>query len=322
MRMTSRKTLPLLVVALAIGLSFGCSSTPKQTQAATGGKAASGTDEQIFIGDTIEKNYDPNVIMKRAEAFFEKEEYAEALVEYQHFLDLHRAHVLSSYAQFKIGMSHFKMSKSIDRDTAPITKAQEAFEKLLKEYPGNKYQAEAVEKIKACNDLMAQAYYFVGQFYYRRESYLAAAYRFESIVKKFPEMDVAPDALYYLALSYSELGANDWAHDKLVQLAQQYPNHKHQQASKVLLAKVDAKLPPGTVLAKAAPAPAPANVPGLPSAATSTPTPVVAQAPAPISPTAGASSSLPPVAQSLTAVSTKSAPFTPHVTLCRIGSWC
>ena len=45
----------------------GCSSKPKTTPE---GKAVSGTDEQIFLGDTIEKNYDPNVIMKRGEAFF------------------------------------------------------------------------------------------------------------------------------------------------------------------------------------------------------------------------------------------------------------
>lgn len=315
MRIT-RMTAPFLLLALAVGLSVGCSSTPKQTAAA--GKSASGTDEQIFIGDTIEKNYDPNVILKRAESFFDKEEYAEALVEYQHFLDLHRAHVLSPYAQFKIGMSFFKMSASIDRDPAPIIKAQGAFEKLLHEYPGSKYQAEAVEKIKACNDLMAQTYYFVGQFYYRRESYLAAAYRFESIVKKFPEMEVAPDALYYLALSYSELGANDWAHDKLVQLAQQYPHHKHQEESKTLLAKVDAKLPPDAMLAKAQPAPASSDT----AATDPRPAAVVAQTPAPTSPLVGATTSLPPGAQALTAVSTKASPLTPQVTLCRIGSWC
>lgn len=316
---SGRISVPFFLLALAIGLSVGCSSTPKQTQqAAAGGKSASGTDEQIFIGDTVEKNYDPNVILKRAEAFYDKDEYAEALVEYGHFLDLHRAHVLSAYAQYKIGMSYFKMSKSIDRDPAPILKAQAAFEKLLKEYPGSKYQVEAIDKIKACDGLMAQTYYFVGQFYLRRESYLAAAYRFESIVKKFPEMDVAPDALYYLALAYSELGANDWAHERLVQLAQQYPSNKHQKESKTLLAKVDAKLPPGTVLAKAQMPPTPSQ----PAPKDLPPAPLVAQAPAPISPVGGSVSPLPSGTQGLTAVSTKASSITPQVTLCRIGSWC
>jgi len=306
----------VLILTLALSLSFGCSSAHKQTSA--GGKSPSGTDEQIFIGDTIEKNYDPNVIMKRAEAFFDKEEYAEALVEYQHFLDMHRAHVLAPYAQFKIGMSHFKSSKSIDRDPAPILKAQEAFEKLIKEYPGSKYQADAIDTIKSCNDLMAQAYYFVGQFYYRRDSFLAAAYRFESILKKFPDMAVAPDALYYLALSYHELGANDWARDKLVQLAQQYPTNKHQAAGQKLLAKLNTLLPPDTALAKARPAPA-SDAPG---ASDLKPAAVVAQASVSDIPAAQAAASLPRGGLALTAVSTQASSMVPQATLCRIGSWC
>ena len=87
--------------------SNGCSSKPKTTAE---GKPVSGTDEQIFLGDTIEKNYDPNVIMKRGEAFFDKEEYAEAIVEFQHFLELHRAHQLAVYAQFRMAESHLRMA--------------------------------------------------------------------------------------------------------------------------------------------------------------------------------------------------------------------
>ena len=103
-----------------------CSSTPKNQDTAK--KALSGTDEQIFLGDTMKKNYDPNVIMKRGEAFFEREEYAEAIVEYNHFLDLHRTHILASYAAFRIRESQMKLTKGIQRDPGPIQKALEAFE--------------------------------------------------------------------------------------------------------------------------------------------------------------------------------------------------
>ena len=75
----------------------------------------SSTDEQIFVGDSIEMNYDPNVIMKRAESFFDKESYAEAVVEYKHFLDLHQNHTLAPYAQYKIGVSHYKQYQTVDR---------------------------------------------------------------------------------------------------------------------------------------------------------------------------------------------------------------
>ncbi|MBI3604157.1 MAG: hypothetical protein HY205_06880, partial [Nitrospirae bacterium] len=42
----------LLIVVAAVGLSVGCSSTKKQSTATA--KPVSGTDEQIFIGDTVE----------------------------------------------------------------------------------------------------------------------------------------------------------------------------------------------------------------------------------------------------------------------------
>src|SRR5512144_3060624 len=111
------RTLLLTLSTAALCLLVACSSTPKGDPTAK--KAMSGTDESIFLGDTIEKNYDPNVIMKRGEAFFEKEEYAEAIVEYSHFLDLHRTHILAPYAAFRIGETHFKMAKSIDREQEP-----------------------------------------------------------------------------------------------------------------------------------------------------------------------------------------------------------
>ncbi|MEO8326699.1 MAG: hypothetical protein ABI618_12665, partial [Nitrospirota bacterium] len=97
----------LILFFTALVMIAGCSSTPKPTDT-TSKQAVSSTDEQIFVGDSVEMNYDPNVIMKRAESFFDKESYAESIVEYKHFLDLHRNHVLAPYAQYKIGVSHFK----------------------------------------------------------------------------------------------------------------------------------------------------------------------------------------------------------------------
>ena len=284
-------------------LALGCSSTPKEKPVA-GSKAVGGTDEQIFLGDTIEKNYDPNVIMKRGEAFFEKEEYAEALVEYNHFLDLHKTHVLAPYAAFRIGESHFKMAKSIDRDPEPLTKAIAALERMRKDFPGSRYDAQAQQKIQECHDWLAQMHLLVGQFYYRRESYLAAAHRFEQIMKIYPDKPVAPDALYFLAKTYHKLGADDWAADNLTLLAEKYPNSKVAADGRSLMAKLDVKSP-DTLIAKdstatpfsdARPYAHPGKEPELPSPNTAT--------------TLG----------SLTLPSTNA--LGQSFTACRLGAWC
>ena len=250
-----RRTLTLAMSVMAACLLLSCSSSPK-TGDPTSKKALSGTDESIFLGDTIEKNYDPNVIMKRGEAFFEKEEFAEAIVEYNHFLDLHRNHMLASYAAFRIGESQMKRAKGIDRDPEPIQKAIDSFEKLRRDYPGSRYDAQAVEKLQECQDLLAQMHLFVGQFYYRRGSFLAAAHRFEQIMKIYPDKSVAPDALYFLALSYHDLGADDWASEKLTLLAEKYPSSAHSGDGKKLLAKIVKSQPPVAIAKKPEAAPA------------------------------------------------------------------
>jgi outer membrane protein assembly factor BamD len=298
-------------MAVALGLCItafcvmtACSSTPKNQ--GTAKKSLSDTDEQIFLGgDGIKKNYDPNVIMKRGEAFFEKEEYAEAIVEYTHFLDLHRVHVLAPYATFRIGESQIKLAKGIQRDPSPIQKAIEAFEKLRKDFPGSRYDGPALQKIQECHDLLAQTHLFVGEFYYRRGSYLAAAHRFEEIMKLYPDKAVAPDALYFLALSYHDLGADDWASEKLTLLAEKYPGTAHSSEGKSLLAKIEKEKPTTVLALKAEPAPS-TNAPAPPPSEN------------PPSFAAGLIPSVPTASFRLPSATALSQPFVS----CRLGAWC
>ncbi len=293
-------------LAVMLGLlcfGGGCSSKPKPTAE---GKPVSGTDEQIFLGDTIEKNYDPNVIMKRGEAFFDKEEFAEAIVEYQHFLELHRAHQLAVYAQFRLAESHLRMGKSIDRDPEPIQKAITAFEKLRKDFPGSKYEAQALQRLADCHDWLAQTHLFVGQFYYRRSSYLAAAHRFDLIMKDYPDKKVAPEALYYLALTYQELGANDWATEKLQLLVEKYPNSDVAGSGRRLLAKLETKSSPAA-LAASKDATSPNNQPSDTLLATSVPSSNFS---------ASASSAVPDLKP------TPSVSLAQPFVSCRLGAWC
>ncbi|MGH7217413.1 MAG: outer membrane protein assembly factor BamD [Nitrospiraceae bacterium] len=301
---------PALRMTVAVGLCVtafcvitACSSTPQKQETAK--KVLRGTDEQIFMGDGIKKNYDPNVIMKRGEAYFDREEYPEAIVEYTHFLELHRTHILASYAVFRIGESQMKLTKGIQRDPSPIQKALEAFEKLRKDFPGSRYDGPALQKIQECHDLMAQTHLFVGQFYYRRGSFLAAAHRFQQIMKLYPDKAVAPDALYFLALSYHDLGANDWASEQLTLLAEKYPGSAHSSEARSLLAKIGAEKP-APVLAKKA-EPTPASTPSTASASRSQP-----------SLAAGLIASDPAGSFRLPSATSLSQSFVS----CRLGAWC
>ena len=238
----SRHPVTMLVLSVASCLTLGCSMfSDNETPSPAAG--ADRTDAQIFVGDTIEMNYDPNVILKRAEAFHEKEGYAEAIVEYQHFLDLHRNHILAPYAQYRLALSHFKMIQTIDRDITPVKKAQEEFWELINGFPASRYEAEARVKIRECQRLLAQNHLFVGTFYYRKEQYLAAAKRFEKIINVYPSMEEAVEAKLQLAKTYQELGALAWARDWAMNLVQQHPRHELRKDGLKLLAAIEKEKP-------------------------------------------------------------------------------
>jgi len=238
----------LMAGILTAWMLAACTTTHEQAQAPVGSGttkngAISTTDEQIFVGDTVEMSYDPNVIMKRAESYFEKESYAEAIVEYKHFLDLHRNHVLAPYAQYKIGVSHYKQFRTVDRDPEPLNQAITAYTKLLEEFPENRYRAEAQQTIHTCRELLAQRHLMVGEFYLKRKSYLAAAHRFEKIIKEFPDLNTAGDAMYQLAETYENLGIEEWSQDWLVALIKEYPQNVYHAKAQKQLASLQAEHP-------------------------------------------------------------------------------
>ena len=237
-----RHPVATLVVALTSCLTLGCSMfSDNKTPAPTAG--ADRTDAQIFVGDTIEMNYDPNVILKRAESFHEQEGYAEAIVEYQHFLDLHRNHILAPYAQYRLALSHFKMIQTIDRDVTPVKMAREEFRELIDDFPASQYEAEARVKIRECDGLLAKNHFFVGTFYYKREQYLASAKRFEKIINHYPSTEEAVASKLQLAKTYRKLGALEWARDWAKALVQQHPRHKLQADGLELLAAIEKEKP-------------------------------------------------------------------------------
>ena len=309
-QMRRLKTLSHVLVAPVIlsvsgFLTAGCSWFSEQDTSADPARVER-TDAQIFVGDTIEMNYDPNVILKRAESFHEKEGYAEAITEYQHFLELHRKHVLAPYAQYKLALSHFKLIQTIDRDMTPVKKAQEAFLELMEAFPGSQYEAEARIKIKECEAFLAQHHMFVGQFYLRKESYLAAAKRFQMIIQRYPYLNESIEAKLHLARTYKDLGAMEWARDWAVALIREHPQHELRDDGITLLAELEQERPD---LVVAQPLP---TVNGNRMMTTLLPVPTAPPARRLTPPDSAPS---PPSAQSNVRVSAAR-------TECRLGSWC
>ena len=303
----------LLCVLIMLLYFGGCASTPDPTDTTTQAPSSS-TDEQIFAGDSIEMSYDPNVIMKRAESFFDKESYAEAIVEYKHFLDLHRNHILAPYAQYKTGVSHYKQFRTVDRDPEPLNKSILEFEKLLKEFPASRYEAEAKQTILTCKEQLVQRHLMVGEFYFKRGAYLAAAHRYEKIIKDFPELETSGDAMFHLAKTYQDLGIEEWTQDWLIALIRQYPTSPYYSSAQTLLASIQKEHP--TLLASLH------QDPPINGSASMTPSAVTTESPAPTTSTFANAGILPETTTRHTPRAALAEQPVPASSSCTIGTWC
>jgi outer membrane protein assembly factor BamD len=153
----------------------------------------------------------------------------------------------------------------------------------------------------------------VGEFYFKRGSYLAAAHRYEKIINEFPELETTGEAMFHLAKTYQDLGIEKWTQDWLVALIRQYPNSPYHSSAQSLLASLHeehptllASLPKNPLIEEKAEIsqPSDAMLPQLPDS------PVFANAGIlPVSTTS----------QTKTAVSTEK---TANSAPCAIGSWC
>ncbi len=133
--------------------------------------------------------------LKIADAHFFLEQYDEAVIAYGSFEKMHPRNDAVPYVINQIGLCWFKQINTIDRDPTPAKNALAQFQRLLNQYPGNKYGKETGENIKICIDNIAGHELSVADFYYKTKEYKAALKRYEYIVEYFPGTEQGKGAL-------------------------------------------------------------------------------------------------------------------------------
>lgn len=233
--MQTIRSLSLLAFPVLLLILYGCAT--KEPDYGADIRSALGVDENVpqATEGSIERYYDPITIIKRAEAFYGKGEYMEAVDEYKHFVSLHPLHKFADYAQFKLGLSYLKQAGTIDRDSEPFIMALQAFNRLLANYPMTKYQTDANEKIKFCRENLARHEFYVGNYYYKQKNYNAAIYRFQKITDEYNDTGMLEEALYMIAISYRKLGNTALAEKNLKELLNRHPDPMYKVKAERLL---------------------------------------------------------------------------------------
>ena len=190
---------------------------------------------QTIIAKDASQQYALIAKLKIADSYFEDELYEEAVTEYENFLKVHEQHKFSSYAQYQLGMSYFKRIKTPDVSFTIAQKALAEFEKLQREYPRNPYMDVTESRIKSCKRVLAEHEFYVGEFYFKKGSFQAAIQRLQALLDTYPGSIKESEALYYIGISYENLGQRDNAITTLTTLIHKFPATELSNEAKKLI---------------------------------------------------------------------------------------
>ena len=191
--------------------------------------------EELKSGFPDSPPYSTWAELKVGDCHFLSGSYVEAVAAYEEFKKVHPTHEEIPYVQYQVGMSHFNQMEGLDRDQTPTRKALSSFEYLIANYPTGLFSQKAKEKIGVCKGRLADQEFYVGNYYYKRGKFLAAAGRFEGLLIEYPKIGPEDKTLFLLGKSYLELNKTEMAKATFTRLTAEYPKSSHYKEAKAIL---------------------------------------------------------------------------------------
>jgi outer membrane protein assembly factor BamD len=241
-----------LLLSLLFSLLYGCAGKGKDV------KTIKGDPEELYkqglalfnkrdysgalkIFEQIKSSFPDNppytiwAELKVGDCNFFNKDYVEAIAAYEEFKKIRPTHEEITYVHYQIGMAYFHQMRTHDRDQTSTKKALSNFEYLVANYPPNLFSEKATEKIEICKKQLADHEFYIGNFYYKKGKYQAAAFRLEGLQEKFPKRIDEDKALYLLGKSYLELDQWEKSRGAFTRIVNDFPKSSHYKEAKSIL---------------------------------------------------------------------------------------
>jgi outer membrane protein assembly factor BamD len=199
-------------------------------------------EQAAKLFDEVERQHPYSAWARRAQLmsafnYYLAHKYTDAINSAQRFVTIHPGNSEAPYAQYLIGMSYYGQIDEVTRDQSTTQQASDAFGELIRRYPDTRYAADARVKLDLIKDHLAGKEMEVGRFYQRSGQWLAATYRFRSVVDQYQTTTHTPEALERLVECYLALGVPEEAQKAGAVLGRNYPESYWYKQSLKLLGK-------------------------------------------------------------------------------------
>jgi outer membrane protein assembly factor BamD len=188
-------------------------------------------ENAVLSFDEVERQHPYSVWATKAQlmaafASYKRDDYDEAIVGLDRFIELHPGNPDVAYAYYLKGLSYYEQISDVGRDQKMTELALDALRDVMRRYPNSKYGRDARAKLDFVKDHLAGKEMAVGRYYQKRREFLAAINRFRSVLQNYQTTTHVPEALLRLTESYLSLGITDEAQMATAVLGHNFPGSK------------------------------------------------------------------------------------------------
>jgi outer membrane protein assembly factor BamD len=155
-----------------------------------------------------------------------------AVAEYKDFIVFFPFLEEAAFAQMRVAMTHYRRMEKPDRDRTNARMAEEELQTFLLKYPNHPLAAEAEQRLREVQEVMAEGDYRIARYYYIKGSKRAAVARLQEIVTRYPLYSKSDESLYMLGRTYESVEQNELAANYFSKLIREYPHSERVEYAK------------------------------------------------------------------------------------------
>ena len=249
--MISRKFVNKLILAGAILVMAGCSSTPDDDELQVDNRGADAlyqdAKEKMRQGNfnaatatlsALDSRFPFGPLSHQVQldliySYYKTGKSDQAIATIDRFTRLNPNHSDVDYAIYMRGLTNMNSDNNlfqdlvgIDRSDRDPTHSREAFEdfrRLIQKYPDSKYAADAQKRMLFIKSRLAKYEIAIARFYMRREAYVAAANRGRYVLEYYSDTNHVQEALEIMVECYDQLKLDDLKNNAMKTLKLNYP---------------------------------------------------------------------------------------------------
>lgn len=169
-----------------------------------------------------------------AYAYYKDKDAVASLTAADRFIKLHPNNPNVDYAYYLKGLVNFNEDLGLfgkfsgqdlgERDPKAARESFEAFKELVTRFPDSRYAADASQRMRYLVNAIATNEVRTAEYYYRRQAYVAAVNRAQSVVVNYQQSPIVEQALIVLVMSYDKMNLPELRDDTERLLKLNFPN--------------------------------------------------------------------------------------------------